>query len=62
VAGERWEDYYAALEGRAARPLLVDALALIESLGLAVDLGSGDGTETRELLRRGWSVVAVDKK
>jgi SAM-dependent methyltransferase len=61
VPGEEWEDYYSALEGRSARPLLVDALALIGSAGLAVDLGSGDGTETRELLRRGWSVVAVDK-
>ena len=34
---------------------------MIETPGLAVDLGSGDGTETRELLRRGWNVVAVDK-
>jgi len=63
---EGWEGYYAALEGRPPRPLLLEALALVPppdaSLPpLAVDLGCGDGTETRELIARGWSVLAVDK-
>jgi SAM-dependent methyltransferase len=29
---------------------------------LAIDLGSGDGTETLELLRRGWRVLAIDQE
>jgi len=28
--------------------------------GFAVDLGCGDGRDTVELLRRGWSVLAID--
>jgi trans-aconitate methyltransferase len=62
-----WEGYYTAIEGRAARPLLLETLALMsaskpDGLGrVAIDLGCGDGTETRELLARGWRVVAIDK-
>jgi SAM-dependent methyltransferase len=62
-----WEGYYTAIEGRAARPLLSETLALMsaskpDGLGrVAIDLGCGDGTETRELLARGWRVVAIDK-
>jgi trans-aconitate methyltransferase len=62
-----WEGYYTALEGRAARRLLLETLALISTSKqgsprrVAIDLGCGDGTETRELLARGWNVVAIDK-
>ncbi len=40
---------------------LLRALELFGSeRGLAVDLGCGTGRDAAELLRRGWSVVAVD--
>jgi len=60
-----WNDFYKAIDGREVRPLLLDALALIpandnDSPLQAIDLGFGDGTETAELLRRGWRVLAVD--
>jgi tellurite methyltransferase len=62
-----WAGYYQALAGRGPRPLLLDALdwcyAPSTSAGrLAIDLGSGDGTETLELLRRGWRVLAIDQE
>jgi trans-aconitate methyltransferase len=59
-----WPSYYAAFSGRSPRPLFAAAL---ERFGTspqvgrrAVDLGSGDGTETEALLREGWVVLAVD--
>ena len=57
-----WERFFVVTEGREPRPLLVEVL---DRLGpgadrLAVDLGCGDGTDTLELLRRGWRVHAVD--
>ena len=59
-----WEDFYRAVEGRALRPLFVDATPHLPAVGepppVAIDLGCGDGTETLELLRRGWQVFAVD--
>jgi len=61
-----WERYYRALEGRAPRPLLLEALELVEAAAptsrslLAVDLGFGDGSDTIELLGRGWTVCAID--
>lgn len=30
--------------------------------GFAVDLGCGDGADTAELLRRGWTVLAADRQ
>ena len=59
----RWTCYYAAV-GDEPRATLLHALALREAEGLppgyAVDLGSGSGRDTLELLRRGWRVLAVD--
>jgi len=57
-----WSDYYAWGEGRALRPLLARALELAPRPGTAIDLGSGSGRETLELLERGWRVVAVDSE
>jgi SAM-dependent methyltransferase len=61
-----WPSYYEALTGRGSRPLL---RAAIERFGPsagagrhAIDLGFGDGTETEELLRQGWSVLAIDSE
>lgn len=62
-----WEGYYRAIEGRPLRELFVDATAFLPTAApddrplVAVDLGCGDGTETLELLRRGWTVLAVDR-
>lgn len=57
-----WDEYYKKIQGRAPRQLLLDALEKFpsgESLQ-AIDLGSGDGTESVVLLSRGWNVLAVD--
>jgi tellurite methyltransferase len=42
------------------RETLLFALARFSSPGRAVDLGCGAGGDTAELLRRGWSVMAID--
>jgi SAM-dependent methyltransferase len=60
--GTDWAGYYAWSGGREPRPLL---LAACKELGagqdrMAIDLGCGEGTDTLELLARGWSVTAVD--
>jgi tellurite methyltransferase len=60
---EKWAEYYAATEDRPPRPTLLAALARFDPTPeprLAVDLGCGDGRDTIELLRRGWSVLAID--
>lgn len=48
----------------AVRPLLLRTLELMAGdgrpSGLAVDLACGEGTDTAELLRQGWRVLAVD--
>ncbi len=57
-----WDAYYEALAGRQVRELFSRALRLMGPTppGRALDLGCGDGTETRALLSAGWHVVAVD--
>lgn len=54
--------YYEATAHRPPRRTLLDALARFGEGGgrFAVDLGCGDGRDTVELLRRGWSVLAID--
>ncbi len=57
-----WSAYHRFTAGREPRPLFARA---IEHLGpargrSAVDIGFGDGTESRGLLAGGWSVFAVD--
>jgi tellurite methyltransferase len=54
-----WSGYYDAT-GDKPRATLVDALDRFDKPGLAVDLGSGTGRDTAELVRRGWRVIAVD--
>ena len=59
-----WDEYYKNIQGRNPRKLLLDVLENFppgESLQ-AIDLGSGDGTETVELLSRGWRVLAVESE
>jgi SAM-dependent methyltransferase len=61
-----WADYYEKLRDRPPRRTLVAALDAFGALSetpadaLAIDLGCGDGRDIGEILRRGWSVVAVD--
>jgi tellurite methyltransferase len=62
-----WRDYYVATAGRPPRPTLLFALDrfAVPASGSprprrAVDLGCGDGRDTIELLRRAWSVTAID--
>ena len=58
--GAGWRDYYEATAGRPPRPTLLFALARFAAPQAAADLGCGDGRDTIELLRRGWSVTAID--
>lgn len=66
--GRDWSTYYTAVSGKPPRETLVAAIEAFarEDAGnahrvrLALDLGCGEGRDTRELLRRGWSVVAID--
>jgi trans-aconitate methyltransferase len=57
-----WSSFFAAGRGRSVRELLPAALACRGELppGVAVDLGCGDGTESRFLLANGWRVHAFD--
>lgn len=61
-----WEMYYRAVAGRPLRELFVTATPFLPPAAphnrslVAIDLGCGDGTETLELLARGWTVLAVD--
>jgi SAM-dependent methyltransferase len=54
-----WHAYYDAA-GEDPRPTLVAAADAFPEPGRAADLGCGTGRDTFELLRRGWSVLAID--
>jgi trans-aconitate methyltransferase len=57
-----WSSFFVAGTDRTVRPLLLQALALMgePAPGVAVDLGCGDGTESRYLVTSGWRVHAFD--
>lgn len=63
---EDWRVYYQRTGDRPPRETLLSALDRFEAerparwRGRAVDLGCGGGRDTIELLRRGWSVLAID--
>lgn len=60
---EGWAAYYEKLRDRPPRRTLLaalDAFGEMPADALAIDLGCGDGRDVVEILRRGWSVVAVD--
>lgn len=61
---EDWSAFHRQATMRPARELLRRALGGFEierrAPGVAVDLGSGSGPDSMELLRRGWQVHAVD--
>ena len=61
--GDDWVAYYDEQGDRGPRDLLLQALDSFDGegrVGVAVDLGAGQGFETAELLRRGWEVLAID--
>ena len=63
-----WENYYKETGLRAPRQTLISALNRFKKEGSdpgechAIDLGSGNGRDTAELLRRGWRVTAIDSE
>ena len=61
---QRWQKYYEAVDGLAAHSTLREAADRFDAEGArarrAVDIGSGGGRDTLELLSRGWSVTAID--
>ena len=60
---ERFRPYHETVAGRPPRLTLLRALTAFDSegrVGFAVDLGAGEGRDAVALLRRGWSVLAID--
>jgi SAM-dependent methyltransferase len=61
-----WSDFYDAVAKRPPRDTLLKALAKFDMGAptdqFAIDLGCGSGTDTREMLRRGWTVLAIDRE
>jgi tellurite methyltransferase len=68
LATPNWAGYYRWTSGRPPRELLLRALDHIDWEGkdrrkrTAIDLGFGAGTDTLELLRRGWWVLGIDRE
>ena len=61
---EDWSGYFDAVLGKGARDTLIFALDSFEqegfSKGFAIDLASGEGRDSLELLSRKWRVLATD--
>lgn len=57
-----WNEFFDAQAGRAVRSVLLQTLELRghAAPGTAIDLGCGEGTDTRHLLANGWRVHAFD--
>lgn len=73
AARRDWPAYFDAMRGTPARETLARALDLFDLefkagkvwgevpiAKLAFDLAAGEGRDSRELLQRGWSVIATD--
>jgi len=66
VSPKAWAGYYRWTAKRPPRELLNQVLNHVEWEGhsrrrrTAIDLGFGAGTDSLELLRRGWNVLAID--
>lgn len=63
-----WNNYYNVFKDKPPREILLTALSFFENEDqgnaekYAVDLGSGTGIDTFELLERGWKVFSSDKE
>lgn len=65
-----WNNYYNAIKDRPPREILIMAADMFEKENpvqmnadrFAIDLGSGTGIDTIELLNRGWKVFSSDKE
>lgn len=59
---KNWFEFNRNGSSQLARPRLTETLDTFfpNKAGNALDLGSGNGRDTRELLIRGWDVTAVD--
>jgi len=57
-----WSEFYSAQNGRGVRPTFSGGLDAWQGdvPGDAIDLGCGDGVETRYLAEQGWTVLAID--
>ena len=55
-----WGLFYDAVAERPPHDTVVAALDAFAAAGFAVDLGCGDGRDTRLMLERGWRVLAID--
>ena len=56
-----WTAFYDAQAGRDPRPTIRRALEFRDAApGFALDLGAGEGSDTRFLLQQGWRVHAID--
>ena len=60
-----WSDFYAHQAGRLVRPTFAAAMEEWQDRrgdvpGSAIDLGCGDGVESRALAAAGWRVLAID--
>jgi len=68
VPAAKWAGYYRCTSKRPPRDLLLQVLNHVAWEGTkkrsrtAIDLGFGAGTDTLELLRRGWRVLAIDQQ
>jgi SAM-dependent methyltransferase len=64
----QWGKYYEATLDRPPRDTLVRALNAFDAETLsvnprfAIDLGCGNGVDTIEIIRRGWTVLATDRE
>ena len=57
-----WPDFYKRTKDHPHWPLLERAVQLLGYKGHALDLGTGAGRDTRDLLSQGWHVTAVDSQ
>lgn len=58
-----WDRYYQKMLNRPLRPLYLQGIEFWKGAsGVASDLGCGIGNEVMDLLKRGWSVHAIDKE
>lgn len=59
-----WAEYFDAVAAQPPRDTLIRAAEAFAREGasdrLAIDIACGEGRDTRELLRRGWRVIALD--